>query len=83
MSHLIAIVIALISTVVVGKQQCFVFQGTWLMFGARLLPALLISRGNPLENITYVLPSREFENILMVISTSPSALATSWAGHGD
>lgn len=40
MSHLIVIVITLISTITVGKQQGFIFQGTWLTFGALLLPCL-------------------------------------------
>lgn len=57
MSHLIVIVITLISTITVDKQRYFIFRVRWFTFIACFLSALRISQSNSLENFHDVNPS--------------------------
>lgn len=59
MSHLIVIVITLISTITVDKQRYFIFQIMWLTFIARFLSTLHISCSNSLEQLHNVNPSSQ------------------------
>lgn len=83
MSHLIVIVITLISTITVDKQLYFIFQMMWLTFIACFLSTLYISQSKTYIYITSSLAGDSEPSSHVVLRSWPSAVATSWVGPGD
>lgn len=83
MSHLIVIVITLISTITVDKQLYFIFPMMWLTFIACFLSTLYISQSKTYIYIIASLAGDSEPSSHVVLRSWPSAVATSWMGPGD